>query len=254
MIDDDIKPLKPYCSPLRNAQFVPVGPHPGAFGVIRKHDRHTGVDLYVSRPEIVRPIEDGRVVGIIEFTGEAATPTSPWWNRTQAVLVEGRSGVILYGELSTHWIEASFEAYRRGVNAWNRYTYYLPYFADDLSFPTVPELNEVAKGKRLEAAGWYHYRLEANNPNLSRPDALMTYESRPLAMGDEVQAGKTALGCITPVLKKVKPSTISRHMLHIELLSHGHRSDAGLWEHGQPQPEHCFDPTPLLLQASHSYL
>lgn len=37
------------------------------------------------------------MVEIEEFTGENAE--SPWYNNTQAVLVEGPSGVVLYGEI-----------------------------------------------------------------------------------------------------------------------------------------------------------
>lgn len=71
---------------------------PGQFGAIRKHDIHTGVDLYTYPGMPVRPVETGVVVAIENFTGLSAG--SPWWNETQAVLVEGASGVLLYGELT----------------------------------------------------------------------------------------------------------------------------------------------------------
>lgn len=71
---------------------------PGQFGVVRKHDIHTGVDLYTYPGMPVLPVEDGVVVAIEDFTGPQAG--SPWWNETQAVLVEGASGVVCYGELS----------------------------------------------------------------------------------------------------------------------------------------------------------
>lgn len=70
---------------------------PGRFGAIRKHDVHTGVDLYTYPGMPVLAVEDGVVVGIEDFTGPKAG--SPWWNDTQAVLVEGESGVVCYGEL-----------------------------------------------------------------------------------------------------------------------------------------------------------
>lgn len=72
--------------------------HHGAFGTRRKHDIHTGVDIYCSIGQNVEAVEDGVVVNIEHFTGPNAG--SPWWNDTYAVLVEGTSGVILYGELS----------------------------------------------------------------------------------------------------------------------------------------------------------
>ena len=69
----------------------------GAFGSARTHDVHTGVDLYAPDGHPVVAVEEGTVVAIDPcFTGGAE---SPWWNQTAAVLVEGRSGVVLYGEV-----------------------------------------------------------------------------------------------------------------------------------------------------------
>lgn len=76
---------------------VPVPPHPGAFGAVRKHDIHTGVDLYAPEKAPVRAVEDGIVVAVLPFTGPEAE--SPWWLPTLAVLVSGRSGMVLYGEV-----------------------------------------------------------------------------------------------------------------------------------------------------------
>ena len=71
---------------------------PGQFGAVRKHDIHTGVDLYTYPGMPVLAVEDGVVVGIEIFTGPRAE--SPWWNETEALLVEGVSGVVCYGELA----------------------------------------------------------------------------------------------------------------------------------------------------------
>ena len=76
---------------------IPTGKHPGAFGATRKHDVHTGVDLYVPDNELVIAIESGIVVAIEDFTGPKAN--TPWWNDTKAVLIEGESGVVCYGEI-----------------------------------------------------------------------------------------------------------------------------------------------------------
>lgn len=46
---------------------------------------------------MVTAVEDGEVVAVLPFTGPAAE--SPWWLPTWAVLVEGVSGVVLYGEI-----------------------------------------------------------------------------------------------------------------------------------------------------------
>jgi murein DD-endopeptidase MepM/ murein hydrolase activator NlpD len=72
--------------------------HPGRFGFKRRFDyHHTGVDLYAKEGDLVFAVENGTVVGIENFTGEIAD--TPWWNDTWALLVEGESGVIVYGEV-----------------------------------------------------------------------------------------------------------------------------------------------------------
>jgi murein DD-endopeptidase MepM/ murein hydrolase activator NlpD len=71
----------------------------GLFAAERKWDKHTGYDLYCEPEQLVVAMEDGVIVKIENFTGENATPPSPWWNDTKAVLIEGASGVIVYGEI-----------------------------------------------------------------------------------------------------------------------------------------------------------
>jgi hypothetical protein len=83
--------------PLKKCNGIPVTPHPGAFSHKRKHSHHTGVDLYCEEGERVYAVEDGVIVGIEWFTG--AKDESPWWNDTQAILVEGATGVVCYGEI-----------------------------------------------------------------------------------------------------------------------------------------------------------
>lgn len=77
---------------------LPLAPHPGAYGVARQHHRHEGVDFYCAEGTPVHAVEDGVVVRVLAFTGPKAD--SPWWHDTDAVLVEGVSGVVLYGELA----------------------------------------------------------------------------------------------------------------------------------------------------------
>lgn len=76
---------------------VPVNGHPGAFGVRRRHHIHEGIDLYAAEGTPVFAAQAGVVVAVEAFTGPDAG--SPWWKNTQAILVEGASGVIVYGEL-----------------------------------------------------------------------------------------------------------------------------------------------------------
>lgn len=82
----------------RRLHPVPASPSQGAFGALRRHDVHTGVDLYAEPGDAVFAVEAGVVVAIEEFTGARAG--SPWWHDTLAVLIEGPSGVVLYGELA----------------------------------------------------------------------------------------------------------------------------------------------------------
>jgi murein DD-endopeptidase MepM/ murein hydrolase activator NlpD len=79
---------------------LPVGDHPGSFGFVRKNHLHEGIDLYCPEGTPVRAVEDGVVVAVEKFTGASATPSSPWWHDTEAALVEGNSGVVLYGEIT----------------------------------------------------------------------------------------------------------------------------------------------------------
>lgn len=88
---------------------LPVGrQHPGAFGFKRKNHTHEGVDLYAPVGTPVFAVEAGQVVRVVPFTGEAAG--SPWWLATQAVFIEGASGVVLYGEILPVVAEHDFVA------------------------------------------------------------------------------------------------------------------------------------------------
>lgn len=72
---------------------------PGQFGARRRFDRHTGVDLYCNPGTPVLAVERGQVTSIVPFTGTHAE--SPWWAETWAALVAGKTGVVVYGEIST---------------------------------------------------------------------------------------------------------------------------------------------------------
>lgn len=71
---------------------------PGEFGYKRSYYFHQGIDLYVTGEHDVKVFtaEAGVVVAIEDFTGP---PDHPHWLYTQAVLVEGKTGVICYGEI-----------------------------------------------------------------------------------------------------------------------------------------------------------
>lgn len=86
-----IFPLKKY-----KCKIPIAGKDPGGFGTVRKFDIHTGIDLYCELNDEVFSIEDGEVIDIHKFTGDNE---SPWWEETNAVVVKGNSGFILYGEI-----------------------------------------------------------------------------------------------------------------------------------------------------------
>lgn len=83
---------------LDRIDFIPKNPHPGSFGAIRKHDIHTGIDLYCKDGDPVYSLTHGKVVDIQPFTGQFAD--SPWWNDTYCVIVKTQENkYIVYGEL-----------------------------------------------------------------------------------------------------------------------------------------------------------
>jgi murein DD-endopeptidase MepM/ murein hydrolase activator NlpD len=83
------------------SQSLPAAGSGGEFGAIRKHDIHTGVDLYCPEGTEVVAVEAGVVVAVVPFTGPATDPPSPWWNATDAVLIENRDEVLCYGEIQS---------------------------------------------------------------------------------------------------------------------------------------------------------
>ncbi len=96
----------------QGATALPLPPHPGGFGVTRQNHIHEGVDLYCPTDTPVSAVEDGVVVLRQNFTGPKAG--SPWWHDTEALLVEGASGVVVYGEIAAHSHMQSGQAVKRG--------------------------------------------------------------------------------------------------------------------------------------------
>lgn len=70
------------------------------FGAVRKHDIHTGVDIYLPEGTQVTALLPGKVIEVEWFTGTMSDPPTPWWHDTQAVWVElGDGRVVVYGEV-----------------------------------------------------------------------------------------------------------------------------------------------------------
>lgn len=77
---------------------LPIGKyHPAGFGYSKNHNVHAGVDLYVPDNIPVMSVETGTVVNIFQFTGPG-TPYSSLF-QTEAIMIEGATGVVLYGEV-----------------------------------------------------------------------------------------------------------------------------------------------------------
>lgn len=95
--------------PLKNlSKNIPEVGDPGDFGYVRSYYIHMGIDLYCEKDTEVIAIEDGKVILIDNFTGEHANPPTPHWNNTWSVLIEGKSGVIGYCEITTDLILNDF--------------------------------------------------------------------------------------------------------------------------------------------------
>jgi hypothetical protein len=82
----------------------------GDFASRRSFYHHPGVDIYCDKGQEIVAIERGIVVNIDCFTGPNATPTSPWWNETWSIMIEGASGVLGYCEIEPlHYVEIGLE-------------------------------------------------------------------------------------------------------------------------------------------------
>ena len=86
--------------PIKNFNLqIPTEDEVGGFGSRRSFYHHPGIDLYCKNEEKIYAIEDGIITNIECFTGVDATPTSPWWNNTWSIMIEGNFGVLGYCEL-----------------------------------------------------------------------------------------------------------------------------------------------------------
>lgn len=77
---------------------LPIGKyHPAGFGYSKNYNVHTGIDLYVPEYSSVHAVEGGTVIDIFKFTGMGTS--YPNLDTTNAIMIEGASGVVLYGEV-----------------------------------------------------------------------------------------------------------------------------------------------------------
>ena len=143
-----MKPLKEYNLPSLTSQ--------NCFGSKRKHDFHTGVDLFCEENEEVYSIYDGIVTSVIQFTGYAE---SPWWNDTQAIMIYHPEiqKTFLYGEILTN-IKVG-----RTVKAGQEIGRVKTVLKKDKGKPMTMLHMECYKGLQTKAVWWYHDTKCPNN-------------------------------------------------------------------------------------------
>jgi murein DD-endopeptidase MepM/ murein hydrolase activator NlpD len=152
--------------PIKNYKYeIPTGNALGAFGVIRKFDVHTGVDLYCQQGDEVVAMEDGIVVAVGFFTGPKVD--MPWWNDTEAVAIKGKSGTINYGEVRAH-VEVGDIIKEGDLLGW-----VIPVLKKDKG--KVPSINMLHLELYTEYDGeWAVWELNAFHPiNLLDPTSLL---------------------------------------------------------------------------------
>lgn len=157
--------------------YIPRFYEPGAFGAIRKFDIHEGVDIYTHADAPVYAVEDGVVTAVYEFTGKNANCS--WWNPTWCVKVEGKSGVVTYGELSKPTIEVG-EGVLGGVTVVGHVTPVLrpEKYRPDIRNHSVAMLHLELRTETCHLDGWQldgnrDKRLLDPTPYLKSKDIIM---------------------------------------------------------------------------------
>lgn len=148
MLVGEINRIDAMSMPLEEMPYVPYHGDVGAFGVDRKYDVHTGVDLYCEEGTAVYAMEDSYMVSVPYFTGERAG--SPWWEDTYAVMLAGKSGVLLYGE-----IEVVAGVSRSGVCAGQLLGYVKRVLKKDKGRPmSMLHMERYVQGTEVHVRSW----------------------------------------------------------------------------------------------------
>lgn len=133
------------------------------FGAIRKHDIHTGIDLFTNKDEPVYSMTKSKVVKIGWFTGINSVPSSPWWKDTQYIICEtewdGEKLYFLYGEVSPCVVEG------QELSPGDKIGTITEVLKNDKGLPTTMLHFEVYKSLPEHPVFWYR--------NEEKPDILL---------------------------------------------------------------------------------
>mgnify|MGYP000638560962 CR=1 FL=1 len=151
--------------PLENFVY-PTNPQ-NLFGAVRKHDIHTGIDLFCPENEIVHAISDCIVSKIGYFTGTKSIPETPWWNDTEYVICktiwENKTLYFLYGELLSSVSVGDILMAGSPLGSIKRV------IKNDKGLPTTMLHFEIYKSLPENPVFWYH--------NEEQPDILINPET-----------------------------------------------------------------------------
>lgn len=78
-------------------EYLPKNYEQGSFGFINQNNINTGIDIYCKNNPCVYAVEDGEIIDVYKFTEKDSENQS--LNKTYAVSIKGKSGVISYGKI-----------------------------------------------------------------------------------------------------------------------------------------------------------
>ena len=170
---EEVKKRFKWVFPLHSCNGIPINHHPGAFGFRRAKNHHTGVDLYTEDGADVLAVEDGVVVKVDVFTGPKAG--HDWWEETYAIMVEGNSGVVNYGEVNKPTLNVGDEVQAGDVITTVKRVLFKDKFRKDIPGHSTSMLHlELYKTGTREFAHWHDL---TKNPYLLDPTVYLL-ESR----------------------------------------------------------------------------
>ncbi len=147
--------------------MLPLPPHPGAFGDVRLRHVHEGLDLYAVPDTPIYAIEDGLIVGVTPLSGGATR--GGYWHDMEAVLVQGKSGLLVYCEFALLKGLAPAQQVKAGDHLGNIYPKGYHYKNTNRS--------QVDEGHRF-------FHLELHHPEIRLPTKWPVGQPKPSTLHD----------------------------------------------------------------------